>query len=119
MFNLEGEYAVGYTRVAGEWIMDRFETLTTPAIARGYLVEAVRTLSPRWYVAGRTTRASTPVFSAGSRVRKTNGTADVTVGYRLTPEIMIKAGYQGARTYTRADWDHAAAMSLVFAKRFF
>ena len=119
MFNLEGEYAVGYTRVAGEWIMDRFETLTTPAIACGYLVEAVRTLSPRWYVAGRTTRASTPVFSAGTRVRKTNGTADVTVGYRLTPEIMIKAGYQGARTYTRAAWDRAAAMSLVFAKRFF
>lgn len=119
MFNLEGEYAVGYTRVAGEWSMDRFETLTTPAIARGNLVEAVRTLSPRWYVAGRTTRASTPVFSAGTRVRKTNGTADVRVGYRLTPEIMIKAGYQGARTYTRAAWDRAAAMSLVFAKRFF
>ena len=119
VFNLEGEYAVGYTRVAGEWIMDRFETATTPAVARGYLLEAVRTLSPRWYVAGRTTRASTPVFTAGTRVRKTNGTADVTIGYRLTPEILIKTGYQGARTYTRADWDHAAAISLVFAKRFF
>jgi hypothetical protein len=70
-------------------------------------------------VAGRTTRASTPVFSAGTRVRKTNGTAEGTVGYRLSPEIMIKAGYQGSRTYARTDWDHAAALSLVFAKRFF
>ena len=118
VFNLEGEYAVGYTRIAGEWIVDRFETATTPAIARGYLLEAVRTLSPRWYVGGRTTRASTPVFSAGTRVRRSNGTADITVGYRLTPEVLIKAGYQGSRAYTRTDWDHAAAVSLVFAQRF-
>ena len=119
VFNLEGEYAMGYTRVAGEWIMDSFETATTPAVARGYLLEAVRTISPHWYIAGRTTRTSTPVFTTGTRVRKTNGTADVTVGYRLSPEIIIKAGYQGSRAYTRADWDHAAALSLVFAKRFF
>jgi hypothetical protein len=99
--------------------MDSFETTTTPAVARGYLFEGVRTLSPRWYVAGRTTRASTPVFTAGARVRRTNGTADATVGYRLSPEIIIKAGYQGSRSYTRTDWDHAAAISLVFAKRFF
>jgi len=119
IFNLEGEYAVGYTRIAGEWIRDRFETATTPAVARGYLLEAVRTLTPRWYIAGRTTRASTPVFTAGVRVRRSNGTADVTVGYRLLPEIIIKAGYQGSRAYTRTDWDHAAAVSLVVAKRFF
>ena len=119
VFNVEGEYAVGYTRVAGEWIMDSFETATTPAVARGYLLEAVRTLTPRWYIAGRTTRASTPVFTAGTRVRRTNGTADVTIGYRLSPEIMIKAGYQGSRTYARTDWDHAAAVSLVFFQRFF
>ena len=118
VFNLEGEYAVGYTRIAGEWIMDRFETATTPAVARGYLLEAVRTLTPRWYIAGRTTRASTPVFAAGTRVRRTSGTADVNIGYRLSPEILIKAGYQGSRAYTRADWDHAAAISLVFAQRF-
>ena len=69
VFNLEGEYAVGYTRIAGEWILDHFETVTTtPAVARGFLLEAVRTLSPRWYVAGRVTRASTPVFTAGTRV---------------------------------------------------
>ena len=118
VFNLEGEYAIGYTRVAGEWIMDSFETATTPAIARGYLIEAVRTLSPRWYIAGRNTRASTPVYAAGTRVRRTNGTADVTVGYRLSPDILIKVGYQGSRTYVASDWDHAAAISFVFARRF-
>jgi hypothetical protein len=118
VFNLEGEYAIGYTRVAGEWIMDSFETATDPAIARGYLIEAVRTLSPRWYIAGRNTRASTPVYAAGKRVRRTNGTADVTVGYRVSPDILIKVGYQGSRTYVATDWDHAAAISFVFSRRF-
>ncbi len=106
---------MGYTRVAGEWIMDRFETATNPAVARGYLIEAVRTLSPRWYIAGRNTRASTPVYAAGKRVRRNNGTADVTVGYRLSPEILIKVGYQGSRTYVATDWDHRA-VSFVFAE---
>jgi hypothetical protein len=119
VFNLEGEYEVGYTRLAGEWITDRFETATTPAVARGYLLEAVRTLTPRWYVAGRITRTSTPVFTAGTRVRRTAGTADGTVGVRLSPEFILKAGYQGSRGYTRTDWEHAAAVSLVVAKRFF
>jgi hypothetical protein len=118
VFNLEGEYAIGYTRIAGEWILDSFETATTPAVARGYLLEAVRTLSPRWYVAGRTTRASTPVFAAGARVRRSNGTADGTVGYRFSPEILVKVGYQGSRTYVATKWDHAAAVSLVFSKRY-
>jgi hypothetical protein len=119
VFNLEGEYAIGYTRVAGEWIMDRFETATTAAIARGFLLEAVRTISPRWYVAGRVTRASTPVFTSGTRVRRSNGTVDSNVGFRLSPELILKAGYQGSRAFTRTDWDHSAAVSLVVAKRFF
>jgi hypothetical protein len=117
VFNLEGEYAVGYTRIAGEWIMDSFETASAPAVARGYLLEAARTLAPRWYVAARTTRASTPVFAAGVRVRRSGGTADATIGYRVTPEMTLKAGYQGSRTYARQDWDHAAAVSIVWAQR--
>jgi len=88
-------------------------------VARGFLLEAVRTLSPRWYVAGRVTRASTPVFTAGTRVRRSNGTVDSNVGIRISPELILKVGYQGARAYTRADWDHSAAVSLVVSKRFF
>jgi hypothetical protein len=119
VFNLEGEYAVGYTRIAGEWIRDSFESATSPAVARGYLLEAVRTLSARWYIAGRTTRASTPVFAGGVSRRRSAGTADGTIGFRLSPEFTLKAGYQGSRTYTRNDWDHAAAISVVYAKRLF
>jgi len=117
VFNLEGEYAIGYTRIAGEWIMDRFGTGGAPAVARGYLLEGVRTLSPHWYAAGRVTRASTPVFVSGLRARRSASTADGTIGYRLSPEVTLKAGYQGSRTYTGTAWDHAAAVSFVYARR--
>ena len=53
------------------------------------------------------------------RVRKASGTGDVTLGYRFSPEIMVKVGYQGSRSYVATEWDHAAAVSLVFAKRYF
>jgi hypothetical protein len=119
IFNLEGEYSIGYTRVAGEWIVDRFESAMTPAIARGFLIEAVRTLSPRWYAAARTTRGSAPALADGVRVRRTNGSADGTIGFRVSPEVTLKAGYQGSRTFARTDWDHAAAVSFVYARRWF
>jgi hypothetical protein len=32
VFNIEGEYAIGYTRVSGELVVDRFETLIAPAV---------------------------------------------------------------------------------------
>lgn len=117
VFNLEGEYSVGYTRFAGEWIRDSFETATTPAVARGLLLEAVQTITPRWYAAARTTQTSTPMFAAGTRTRRGARSAEGTVGYRLSPEITLKAGYQGSRAYTGRTWTHAAAVSVVVFKR--
>jgi hypothetical protein len=119
VFNLEGEYAIGYTRFAGEWIRDNFETASTPAVARGLLLEAVRTITPRWYAAARATRTSTPVFYSNTRTRtrRVASGAETTIGYRLSPEITLKAGYQASRGYTAATWTHAAAVSCVFFKR--
>lgn len=117
VFSLEGEYSFRYTRLAGEWIRDSFETATTPAIARAFLFEAVQTLTPRLYVASRSTRTSTPVFAAGTRTRRNATATEATVGYRLSPEITLKGGYQGSRGYTAQEWDHAAAVSVVVFKR--
>ena len=117
IFTVEGEYSFRHTRITGEWIRDRFETYSTPAVARALLFEAVQTLTPRWYAAARTARTSTPVFAAGTRTRRTGGALEATIGYRLSPEITLKGGYQGSRTYTAAEWDHAAAVSFVVFKR--
>jgi hypothetical protein len=64
------------------------------------------------------THSSTPVFSAGARVRRSAGTADTTVGFRVNPQILLKAGYQGSRSYSQQGWEHAAAVQAVWAKRF-
>ena len=42
---------------------------------------------------------------------------EATIGYRLSPEITLKGGYQGSRTYTASDWSHAAAVSFVVFER--
>jgi hypothetical protein len=60
---------------------------------------------------------STPVFTNVLRVRRFASTADGTIGFRLSPEVTLKAGYQGSRTYMRDGWDHAAAVSFVYARR--
>ena len=60
IFNIEGEYAAGYTRLSGEWIADRFETNGPIATARGFNVLATRTLTPRWFAGGRLVRVSSP-----------------------------------------------------------
>jgi len=117
IFSLEGEYSIRHTRLAGEWIRDRFETNTTPAVARAFLFEAVQTLTPRVYAASRTTRTSTPVFAAGARTRRSGTTTEATLGYRVSPDITLKGGYQGSRTYITDAWTHAAAASVVVFKR--
>ena len=117
VFNLEGEYAIGYTRLAGEWIVDAFETATDPAVSRGFVVEAVQTISPRWYGAVRTAGTSTPALVSGNRIRRSSGAAEAILGFRFNTLITFKAGYQGSRPYAAQQWDHAAAVSVVLFKR--
>lgn len=119
LLNVEAEYAVRYTRLSGEWVRDRFETNGDPAIARGFYVQGVQTLTPRIFAAGRLTRATTPVRSAGLLVRRARSAIEVTAGYRLTPQLTVKAGYQAARGFGVSDWNQAAVWSLVWADRWF
>lgn len=118
VFNLEGEYAIGYTKISGEWIVDRFETTTiAPAVARGFNLEALRTLTPRWFAAARLVRASSPVLAGPLPGRRSAASAEATIGYRLTPQLTLRAGYQTSTRFGRPDWDHTAAASLVWAQR--
>jgi hypothetical protein len=118
VFNVEGEYAIGYTRIAGEWIADRFETAIAPAVARGFNLEVVRTLTPRWFAAGRAVRASSPVLIGSSPGRRMATSSEATLGYRLTPEFTLRGGYQGSTSFNRPTREHAFAVSFVWAQRF-
>jgi hypothetical protein len=119
VFNLEGEYAFRYTRISGEWIRDRFETDTGNAVSYGYFVQGVQTLTPRWFAATRLTGASAPVRLVAALTQRTRSAAEVTAGFRLTPTLTLKAGYQAARAYGSTDWSHAAVWSAVWSQRWF
>jgi hypothetical protein len=117
--NLEVEWSYAYTRVSGEWVRDRFETDGMPAISRAFYVQGVQTLSPRTFAAARVTRASTPVTTASGPARWTRVSTELTGGYRLTPDLTLRAGYEGERRFGQADWNHAAVASVVWARRWF
>jgi hypothetical protein len=117
VFNIEGEYAIGYTRISGEWTVDRFDTTISPAVARGFNLQAVRTLAPRWFAAGRTVRASSPVLTGSTPGRRTATSAEANLGYRLTPAFTLRGGYQGSTAFNRRRWAHALAVSVVWSQR--
>jgi len=117
VYSVEGEYAIGYTRVTGELVVDRFETMITPAVSHGLNLLAVQTLSPRWFVAGRLVHASTPVLSGATAGRRVAKSAEATLGYRLNPTITFRAAYQGSTGFSRPSWQHAVAFSTVWSQR--
>ena len=128
VFNIEGEYAVGYTRVSAEWIRDQFApttgsgpSSTGPAprstVARGFNLQASHTLSPRVFAAVRATRVSSPVVTIPAEIRRSSTAFEATLGYRLTTEFTLRGGYQRERGYQETRWRNAAVMSLVWADR--
>lgn len=119
VFNLEAEYAVGHTRFSGEWVRSRFESTLGPAIARGYFVQAVRTFSPRLFGTVRIVGASTPVYAALIRTRRSMTTAELSAGYRVTHDVTLRGGYYANRRYGVQDCSHSAIASLVWARRWF
>jgi hypothetical protein len=119
VFNVEAEYAFRYTRLSGEWVRDRFDSDGAAVVSRGFYVQAVHTLSPRLFAATRVVRASTPVIEGTAEVRRTRSSAELTAGYRLTPRLTLKAGYQTSHSFANTNWNHAAVWSLVWAQRWF
>ena len=119
VFNVEGEFAVKYTRLTGEWIRDRFESPMSPAITRGFYIQGVQTLTPRLFAVSRITRASTPVLAGTQRIRSTRGAFELSAGFRLTNDWILKGGYEASRRYGATDWVHTATASVVWAKRWF
>jgi hypothetical protein len=117
----EGEYAFRYTKVTGEVIHDTFSTLAAGTVgATTWFVQGTQTLTPRWYVAGRHEGTTSPVVASGAfyAVEPTMLANELTAGFRVNREILLKASYYTRRPYGRVgDWDHQGAMQLVWDKR--
>ena len=119
VFTVEGEYSFGHTRLSGEWVRTRFEAASGDAVARGYFVQAVQTLTPRLFATLRTVGASAPVLSGGSRAQKTMKTTELTAGYRVGRDVTVRAGYFTSRRFGAAPRTHSAVASVVWAHRWF
>jgi hypothetical protein len=120
VFSLEGEYAFNHTRLSGEWVRNRFGIASGPAVAHAFYVQGVQTITPRWFGAARLARVLTPPIIFGT-LRPTTDftTAELTAGYRLTGDLTLRGGYYGQRSYLASAWDNQAAVSVVWARRWY
>jgi hypothetical protein len=118
VFNIEAEYAFNQTRLSGEWVQDRFRAAPETFIARSFYAQAVQTITPRLFTAGRVARTQSPPFFISRQVAHRT-TVEITAGYRLSTDWTLRGGYIQERLYERPDWDHQAAASIVWAKRWY
>lgn len=114
---VESEFSFAYTKLAAEWVRDEIETSTGARVASGWFVQGQQTLAPRWFVAGRVERISSPlVLATGIVEQRLTGSEEV-LGFRVTPETTIRIGHRARRAFGRPGFDHQAAVSLVWWRR--
>lgn len=118
VFNLEAEYAFNQTRLSGEWVYDRFRAAPQTFSARSFYAQAVQTITPRIFGAGRLARTEAPPFFV-SGIAADRTTLELAAGYRLTREWTLRGGYFRDRSYLAPEWDNQAALSVVWAKRWY
>ena len=119
MWTVEGEYAFGYTKLAGEWTAERFLHGATQDTAFTWFGQVLQTLAPRWFVAARHEAISAPplAVAATGAPRLSFRTSEGTVGYRLTPELTLRASVTASRWYTASTSDQKAGVQVVWSRR--
>jgi hypothetical protein len=111
---VESEFSVRYTKVSGEWVRDILDTAEGDLVVSGWWVHGQQTLTPRWFGAGRVERMSSPLL--GGIDQNFAGIEEV-IGFRVTPEITIRAGHRARRGFGRTGFDHQVIGSVVWWKR--
>ena len=115
----EGEWAFGYTRIAGEWLWTWREMASGDARVNGGWIEAMQTLTPRWFAAARyddqwTEWTSQPDMQDRHEPYRR---LETTVGFRALPEVTFRASYMTRKGYVVGFWDDQFLASVVFAKK--
>jgi hypothetical protein len=117
MATIEGEYAFGYTKLAGEFTHESFLRGDVSDTASTWFVQGAQTLSPRWFAAARHERVSAPPFAGPAAPRLTFMTSEATIGYRLTPELMLRSSVVAQRYYTASASDRRFGAQIVWSRR--
>jgi hypothetical protein len=114
---VESEFSFRYTKLLGEFVHDTFETSSGNRVASGWFVQGQQTLTPRWYVAGRVEHIASPAVTPLLVIDQHLDGVEETLGYRLTPELTLRVDHRARRGFGRPAFDHQAAISVVWWKR--
>lgn len=119
MWTAEGEYAFGYTKLAAEYTRERFDRGVARDTAWTWFAQAAQTLSPRWFAAARYEAISTPplAVSTAGATRRSFGTAEGTLGYRVTPDLTLRGSVATRRGYTATSTDQRVGVQVVWSRR--
>jgi len=118
---IEAEWSFRYTRFAGEFLWTRRGLATQDATVNGGWIEVTQTLSPRIFVATRYDEQYTEWTSVADSLRRHEPYRRVesVVGYRLLPEVTLRASYLTRKGYVVSFWDDQVLASVVFSKKLF
>lgn len=121
---VETELSFDYTKLAAEWTRDQVETSTADRAASGWYVQGQQTLAPRWFVAGRVEHMAAPAVGGRLNPSETPLVIDQsftgfeeTVGFRVTPELTLRAGHRARQGFGRFTYEHAFSVSAVWWRR--
>jgi hypothetical protein len=119
LVQVEGEWSFGYTRLAGEWLWTTRQLATNDATVNGGWIEGVQTLTPRLFVAVRYDEQWTRWTSPNDMTERDEWYRRVesAVGFRLMPELTLRASYLTRKGYVVGFWDDQFLASVVFAKK--
>ena len=116
---VEGEWSFGYTRIAGEFLWTRRELAAVDSRVDGGWIEITQTIHPRVFLASRYDDQWTDWLSLPAEVqrRESYHRLEAGAGFRLTPEVTLRATYMTRKGYVVGFWDDQVLASIVFAKK--
>jgi hypothetical protein len=114
---VESEFSFRFTKLTGEWVRDTLDTAGGDRVYSGWFVQGQQAIGARWFVAGRAERMAGPlVLPLGVFEQRFKGFEE-TVGYRVTPEITLRAGHRMRQGFGRTGYDHVGLASVVWWRR--
>jgi hypothetical protein len=113
---IESEFAFRHTSLAAEWVHDTLDTSLGDRAMNGWYVQGAQSISPRWFVAARVERINTTLPVPDATQQHFNAT-EQTLGFRLTPEITVRASHRQAERFGTAEFGHTGAVSIVWYRR--
>ena len=116
MVSLEGEYAVGYTKLSGEFTRDWLGTAVGQAVASEWFIQGMQTISPRWFAAARHEGANAPPRAINGPT-PTLRVSELTGGFRVNTDFTIRTALLRRKIYFSPANDLQFGVSLVWARR--